>query len=115
MSSVPRAALVGGIVAVALHLLVRLVFRNLHWILLTAGLLFTLDRCSPDYPQVAEKRALRDSFDTSKVTFTTIVGVPEPDGYVSEIAVTVANSERARIYNLRAICSYRVAGERERY
>lgn len=115
MSSVPRAALLGGILAVALHLLVRLVFRNLHWIVMAAGMLFALDRCSPDYEQVAAKRTIRDSFDTSKVTFTNILGISEPDGYVSEIAVNVTNAERARIYDLRAICSFRVEGERERY
>jgi hypothetical protein len=115
VSSVPRAALVGGILAVVLDLLVRIVLRNLHWIVLTVGMLYVLDRCSPDYPQVAASRAIRDSFEGSKVMLTGIVGVLEPDGYVGEIAMTVSNSERARVYDFRAICSYLVRAEPKRY
>jgi hypothetical protein len=110
-----RAALLGGTLALALHLLVSIAVRNVHWIILTVGMLYFLDRCSPDYPQVASSRAIRDSFDASKVMLTGIVGVPELDGYVSEITVTVRNSERARVYDLHAICSYLFRGGPDRY
>jgi hypothetical protein len=115
MSSVPRAAFLGGILALFLHLLIRLLFRNLHWIAVATGMIYVLDRCAPDYQEVAAARAIRDSFDSSKVKLTGVVGVPEADGYVSEIAVTVMNAERARVFDLKAICSYRVRGEPEPY
>src|SRR4051812_5739898 len=115
MSSVPRAAMVGGILAVVLHLLLRVVFRNLHWIALVAGALFVLDRGAPDYDQISSKRAIRDSFDVSKVTLTAIIGRPESDGFVKEIAVTVRNGGNARVYDLRTICSYSARHEPERY
>src|SRR4051812_48102088 len=105
MSSVPRAALLGGILAVTLHLLIRLILRNLLWITIAAGMLFTLDRCSPDHAQVAQKRAVRDSFDSSLVTLSNIVGRPDSDGWVNEIAVTVRNDSAARLYDLKMICA----------
>jgi len=117
-SPVLRGAVIGGIVAVILHVVVRAILRNLHWILLATSMLFVLDRCSPHYPLLAAKRAVRNSFDHSKVSVTAVRGETPADlhwRYVEAVSAVVSNGAKARIYDLRLRCSFsgRVAGASE--
>lgn len=117
-SPVLRGALIGSLVAVIFHVVVRTILRNLHWILVATSMLFLLDRCSPHYPQLAAKRIIRDSFDHSRVSVTGVRGETPSDAYwryVEAISAVVHNGAKARIYDLRLRCSFsgRAAGANE--
>src|SRR5215212_5082424 len=101
-----RGALIGAVIGWVLMLIVR----HLHWIVLVLALLFAIDRCSPDYPQVAAKRAIQDSFEHSKVTLSGVQGHTPTDSHshrVETVAGVVHNGGKARIYDLRLRCSFR--------
>lgn len=86
--------------------------RALPGLILIFGLLFGLDRCSPDYPEVAQKGAIRDSFDERSVAVSGARGLLL-EGYhrsvVDRVTANVHNSSRARIYDLWSRA--RLAGE----
>jgi hypothetical protein len=104
-SPVLRGALIGAAVGWVLYLLVI----HLHWIGAVLVLLFALDRCSPDYEQVAAKRALRDSFEHEKVTLSQVRGDTPADPYyqhVEAVSAVIYNGGKARIYDLRLRCAF---------
>ena len=105
-SPVLRGALIGA--AVGWVLLVLL--KNLHRIALVLMLLFANDRCSPDFEEIAAKRAIRDSFEHSKVTLSGVHGHTPIDSHshrVETVSGVVHNDGKARIYDLRLRCSFR--------
>src|SRR5687767_7004350 len=100
-----RGALIGAVVGWVL----LLVLRHLHWIVLVLLLLFAIDRCSPDYPEVARKRAIRDSFEHSKVTLSRVQSHTPTASHshrVETVSAMVHNGGKARIYDLRLRCSF---------
>jgi hypothetical protein len=104
-SPVLRGALIGAAVGWVLYLLVT----HLHWIIAVLVLLFALDRCAPDYQQVASKRALRDSFEHAKVTLTQVRGQTPANPYyrhVEAVSAVIHNRGKARIYDLRLRCAF---------
>lgn len=108
-SPIVRGALIGGAVSLIGWLLVRALLRNLHWIALAVLLLLVLDRCAPDYREVSRKRALRDSFDRTKVTASDVRGETPADPhwrYVEAVSAVVRNEGAARIYDLRLNCEF---------
>ena len=105
-SPVVRGALIGAAVGWVLYLLVT----RLHWIGLLLVLLIALDRCAPDYEQIAAKRAIRDSFEHEKVTISGVRGQTPADPYyryVEAVSAVIHNGGKARIYDLRLACGFR--------
>jgi hypothetical protein len=104
-SPVLRGALIGAAVGWILYLLIS----HLHWIVAVLVLLFALDRCAPDFEQVAAKRARRDSFEHDKVTLSNVRGVTPADPYyrhVEAVSAVIQNIGKARIYDLRLRCAF---------
>jgi hypothetical protein len=103
-----RGALIGALVGAVLRLVLIFLRRALPWLVMIVSLLFILDRCSPDYPQVAQRRAVRDSFDESSVTLLGTRGflMDYHRPVVDRITATVHNSGRARICDLWLSCTF---------
>lgn len=103
-----RGALIGGIVGVILHLIVRFILGNLVWIALAVMLLWVLAKCSPENPMEVSKRARLNSFDPTLVLISNPRGVtPSYSSDIEAISATIYNGGRARIYDVRLTCSFR--------
>jgi hypothetical protein len=103
-----RGALVGGIVGVVLHLIVRFIARNLLWIALGVMLMWVLAKFSPESPRDAVKRARLNSFDLSAVIVLNAQGITASySPHIEAVAATIQNTGRARIYDLRLYCSFK--------
>ncbi|MFD0466001.1 hypothetical protein ACFQY9_35130 [Microvirga aerilata] len=103
-----RGALIGGVVGVLLHLLVRFILHNFLWLAATVGLILILGRCSPDNPKLEAKRAALSRFDATAVTLSNVQAEVMPGTrHVSGISALISNRERARIYDVFLRCEMR--------
>ncbi|MBL0403791.1 hypothetical protein JKG68_07435 [Microvirga aerilata] len=103
-----RGLLVGGIVGLVLHLIMRFVLGNLVWIALAVMLLWVIAKCSPENPKEVSKRARLNSFDPSAILVLNARGTtPSYSTYVEAVSATVQNTSNARIYDLRLYCSFK--------
>jgi hypothetical protein len=103
-----RGFVVGGLIGVILHLIVRFILANLVWITLAVMLTWVLVKCSPENPKVASKRAILSSFDPTSVLVLNARGITTSySTAIGEISATIQNTGRARIYDLRLYCSFR--------
>jgi hypothetical protein len=103
-----RGALIGGVVGVIFHLIVRFIFQNLVWIALGVMLIWVLAKFSPESPRDVAKRARLNSVDRSAVMVLNAQGVTASySPHVEAVAATIQNTGRARIYDLRLYCSFR--------
>jgi hypothetical protein len=103
-----RGLLIGGIVGIILHLIVRFILGNLVWIALAVMLTWVLVRCSPESPQDVAKRTRLNSFNRAAVTVLNSQGVTASySAHINAISATVHNNGAARIYDLRFYCSFK--------
>jgi hypothetical protein len=103
-----RGALIGGIVGVILHLIVRFILGNLVWIALAGMLMWVLVRYSPESRQYIAKRARLNSFDRSAVMVLNAQGITASySPHIEGVAATIQNTGRARIYDLRLYCFFK--------
>jgi hypothetical protein len=103
-----RGALIGGVVGVLLHLLVRFILHNFLWLAAAVALILILGRCSPGNPKLEAKRATLAQFDSSAVMLSNVQAEVMPGTrYVSTISASISNRERARIYDVFLRCEMR--------
>ena len=93
-----RGALIGGVVGVILHLIVRFILGNLVWIALAVMLLWVLAKCSPENRKEVTKQSICNSFDPQSVLVLNARGSTSAySAYIEAISATVQNGGRARI------------------
>ena len=103
-----RGALIGGVVGVILHLIVRFILGNLVWFALAVMLTWVLSKFSPENPKEVAKRATLNSFDPTSVLVSNARGITTSySTSVGEVSATIQNTGRARIYDLWLTCSFR--------
>jgi hypothetical protein len=107
-SPIFRGFLIGGLIGVILHLIVRFILGNLVWIALAVMLIWVLAKCSPENPRAVSTRAILNSFDRTAVRAMSAQGITTSYAtHVAAISTTVSNGGSARIYDLRLYCSFK--------
>jgi hypothetical protein len=103
-----RGFLIGGLIGVFLDLILRFILANLMWIALAVMLMWVLVRCTPENPEEVSKRATLNSFDPNSVLVSNARGITSSySTAIGEIAATIQNTGRARIYDLWLTCSFK--------
>jgi hypothetical protein len=110
-SRVVRGAIIGGVVAVMIHITLRFALRHWRPLLAFWALAMINQQCSSGSGGSARSDVLA-SFERDEIVLAGVVGLPYQEGKpgIAHVAATVTNGASATIYDIRLVCRYQSRG-----
>jgi hypothetical protein len=110
-SKAMRNAIIGGLLAVIIHIALRFALRHWRLLLVLWAVAMINHQCSSGSGGTARSEVLA-SFERDAVVLTGVIGLPREPGRpgIAHVAATVTNGASATIYDIRLVCRYQSRG-----